>query len=189
MNKIFLYLILFTILTTSCREETYDDLSPKEKNAFLFYKNIGDSFTYLKNDTDTVTFTIENKKINYYKTFNTLQHYYVQNISILLYSKTDTNSIIINYFSGNNEHVNYYTIFTDTCYSDFNGCGLCNTKIFVNEIERKIDDTVINNFTYKNVYYLKGKDSISNTKALTNYDYGIIKFWNDTISYILLTHM
>ncbi len=167
----------------------YDDLSPKEKNAFLFYKNIGDSFTYLKNDTDTVTFTIKDKEINYYKRKGLLSpSYYMQNIYVLLNSNTDTNSIIINYFNNNNNEGYFYSYRDTYCDNYFNGCGLCNTKIYVNKIEREIDDTIINNFTYKKVYYLICNDGnyTTKTKALSNYDFGIIKFWNDTIKYVLL---
>ena len=66
--KNIIYIIISLVLLSSCRNEV--DLSP-EQRALLLY-DVGDSFSLIKNETDTLNFTVKSKEIDYDQHYNGL---------------------------------------------------------------------------------------------------------------------
>ncbi len=142
MKKI-IFIIISLALLTSCRQEV--DLSP-EQRALLLY-NQGDSFSLIKNETDTLDFTVTSKEIDYDQHYNGLWNSgtYYENGNIK-YNTNNTESYI-NQTSLKNEADGQS--FTHSFLFNL-GYGMTFPRY------QKTSDYTLNNIVYRNCYLLTG---------------------------------
>ena len=148
MKKILLIPIILITLFTSCKKKAY---LTDEQKALLLY-NQGDSFSLIKNETDTLDFMVTKKEIDYDQDYNGLwkSATYYEHGSIEYY----TNGIQSDINISSNQ---------DGLGDNFGYYFLINTYAMIFKKYEKIQDYTLNDIVYRNCYLLIGyydKDSM-----------------------------
>jgi len=158
-------IISILLLFFGCKKTVYK-LTEDEKKAFLFYTyDIGDSFSLIKNNVDTINFTVRIKNIETREQrnlFNPLVFY-----ETYVFKATKRISIEISYEEAD-------LVFPTPSIDMFiDGC------LELGYVKDSYSKIMIDNAEYHNVYLLTHKTD----SCYTSVQYGIIKAWNDSVVY------
>ncbi len=172
MKSVRLYVFMVSIVFFfGCKKE-YNDIGSKEKDIFLFYSyDVGNSFRMVRhadNATDTLTFTVVQKDIQYVKRYHSLNKFDQYYILAFTCEKNDNLQL---YHSGG-----VYLTLDDT--------ALFLNELFVKELIAENDSITVNGKYYDNLYKLSDDNRV--TFALLSGQYGIVKMWTEGITYELL---
>ncbi len=186
MNTVIKILILnLIILLLACkREPKYINIPENIRQALLYYKfEAEDTFKLLKNNSDTIYFVVRSKKIYYQKIYlhkDNYEEYYLEIESTNSNYYIEIHTEIISTSTDINKNKYRYGIFIKQAY--------VNSSISTNNIYRFYNIYTLNNKVYNNVYYLNYIDNNININdsILTSPDKGIIKAWNDYITFSII---
>lgn len=160
-------LLIIVILFVSCREGTnYKELSEDEKEAFMFYADTGDVFTLIRNNLDTIKYTIVDKEIGYK---NYLVGTFSQYVSLLFSSEDNMSGGGVEYSASKIMGDDYIQI---------------DNVLFVNTVSSGTFSVSVNDKIYYDVHLLTNSDD--DTKAYVSRKYGILKMWNSYTTYTKL---
>ena len=171
MNTAIKIIILnLIILLLACkREPIYFNIPENIRQASLYYKyNKEDTFKLLLNNSDTLAFKIDEKNIGYNiyrKRYKYYEHYQLGINGI----NTNINGYINVYFE--HEKYNVNIIFQ-----------IDEISLVTTDLKMSYNSLEINNKTYNNVYLLTGNYDSS----YTSQDKGIIKAWNDSVTFSII---
>lgn len=102
IKNLFFISIIPLLFGSSCqRDDKYYDLPENYKSAGLYYAlSIGDSFSLIRNSTDTIAYVVSNTYLRYIElAYNNLDHY--QELYVILNDNSTYFYTTINYESGN----------------------------------------------------------------------------------------
>jgi len=162
MKKILFIIALGSFLTACKKDKELVHLN-SEQRALLLY-NVSDSFSLIKNETDTINFFVDNKESAYYPTNNGLWSFgpYYERTFIEYYND-----------SGIRSEINIGSKQTENDGQNFSHLFLINTRDYMNFPHyQKTDDYTLNNKRYKNCYLLTGY--LDNDTMYVSTDVGIL---------------
>lgn len=169
-------LISLLILFASCHKEKYYDLPENIRQALFYYKyNTGDSLRLIRNNTDTLCFTVGVKSIFY----NEIDYSNFEQYERFMISKNSNYTIGIHAMVSSSGSDYIYAI---QIYPDVPG-----PRIYVNNIKSNFSSKLIDGKLYSNVYFLNPDyDASRKDTVYTSPNVGFIKACNDSLSLIIL---
>lgn len=182
ISEIILISVLLILITLSgCeKKEVYYDLTEDEKKALLYYTyDKNDTFDLLRNNSDIIKFKVKEKELYYnshrYNFNNTI---YYRQVYRLKAESVDSNQFYFYIWATENDD----DFGLDKFKLDFGKKS--GYEIAVDTISKHYDEKTINNVLYQDVYLFERDNYVDS--GYTSASKGIIKFWNDSVSYSLI---
>jgi hypothetical protein len=187
--RIISYIILISVLLilialSGCeKKEIYYDLTEDEKKALLYHTyDKDDTFDLLRNNTDTIKFKVKEKDL-YYVGGGAYNWNREETNSQVYHLKGESMDSTQFYFSisaqkSSNNNLHLFFVFK------INGYLSLMEETILDTISKHYYEKTINNVLYQDVYLFERDNYVDS--GYTSASKGIIKFWNDSVSYSLI---
>jgi hypothetical protein len=177
MQQIFKITIFLSIILFACKKDKYFNIPEKMRNVAMYYSHEkGDSVKYILNNSDTFILRIRNKNIGYNNNAGPYRHSFHEFFNLECFQ---LNHSLIDDINLRSDIQFDYESNKFICSTGFKNLSI---HFFCEEDIKYIGELTIDNITFHNVYLLSNNsDSIYSSP-----NKGIIKAWNDSLTFILI---